>query len=120
MAPGAMTMAYTYIGPEITYPIYTNGTIGLAKRHLHETAMKLSAKLEAIDGMAFLSVNKALVTQASAAIPVVPLYISLLYKIMKAHGTHEGCIEQMYRLFSDKVYASNAKPELDRSGRAHV
>jgi enoyl-[acyl-carrier protein] reductase/trans-2-enoyl-CoA reductase (NAD+) len=114
LAKGAMTIAYTYIGPEITYPIYTNGTIGLAKRHLHETAMKLSTKLKAIDGMAFLSVNKALVTQASAAIPVVPLYISLLYKIMKAHGTHEGCIEQMYRLFSDKVYATHAKPVLDK------
>lgn len=108
LADGAMTMAYDYIGPELTHPIYKNGTIGKAKEHLHQTAKKLNEKLKSVHGQALLSVNKALVTQASAAIPVVPLYISLLYKIMKEKGTHEGCIEQIYRLFKTKVYASTA------------
>jgi enoyl-[acyl-carrier protein] reductase/trans-2-enoyl-CoA reductase (NAD+) len=105
LARGASTLAYSYIGPELTYSIYKNGTIGKAKEHLSATAQKLNTKLQAIEGQAAISVNKALVTQASAAIPVVPLYISLLYKLMKAKGTHEGCIEQAYRLFSQFLYA---------------
>lgn len=119
LASGFMTSAYTYIGPELTYPIYKNGTIGMAKQHLHETANKLAIKLRSIHGRAFLSVNKALVTQASAAIPVVPLYISLLYKIMKENGTHEGCIEQMYRSFKDKLYIANG-PIVDEDGLIHM
>lgn len=105
LADGAKTIAYSYIGPVMTHPIYKDGTIGKAKEHLYKTAKELSAKLAEIKGSACVSVNKALVTQASAAIPVVPLYISLLYKIMKAKGTHEGCIEQMYRLFKDKIHS---------------
>ena len=97
---GALTLAYSYIGPELTYPIYTNGTIGMAKRDLYYTAKAISEKYGA---KARISVNKALVTQSSAAIPVVPLYISLLYKAMKQIGTHEGCIEQMCRLFAEKL-----------------
>jgi enoyl-[acyl-carrier protein] reductase/trans-2-enoyl-CoA reductase (NAD+) len=104
LAQGVTTIAYDYIGPELTHQIYRNGTIGKAKEHLQETAIKLNTMLHNLGGHALLSVNKALVTQASAAIPVVPLYISLLYKIMKAKGTHEGCIEQISRLFKSEIY----------------
>lgn len=107
LSEGVITLAYDYIGPELTHPIYKNGTIGKAKEDLHKTAMKLDEKLKKLHGHAMLSVNKALVTQASAAIPVVPLYISMLYKIMKENGTHEGCIEQICRLFKSKVYSAN-------------
>lgn len=105
LAEGATTLAYSYIGPELTYSIYKNGTIGKAKEHLSTTAHELDKKLKTLKGQALISVNKALVTQASAAIPVVPLYISLLYKLMKDKGTHEGCIEQAYRLFHDQLYS---------------
>lgn len=109
LAPGVATVAYTYIGPELTFPIYKEGTIGKAKDHLKLTSDKLNQKLKAHQGSAVVSVNKALVTQASAAIPVVPLYISLLFKVMKENGTHEGCVEQIYRLFKDHLYG-NKKP----------
>ena len=101
LADGVITLAYSYIGPELTYPIYKNGTIGRAKEDLKQTSDKLNASLKTLNGHARIAINKALVTQASAAIPVVPLYISLLYKLMKEKGSHEGCIEQMYRLFHD-------------------
>ncbi len=109
------TLAYSYIGPELTHPIYKDGTIGAAKRHLHNTALTLNHRLTSIGGRALISVNKALVTQASSAIPVVPLYISLLYKIMKAKGTHEGCIEQMDRLFRERLYTEDG-PIVDQHG----
>ena len=96
----ALTVAYYYIGPDITHPMYADGSIGKAKDHLFATSQQLTA--EGIP--AYISVNKALVTQSSAAIPIVPLYISILYKVMKAHGNHEGCIEQMYRLMNQKLY----------------
>lgn len=105
LAEGITTVAYSYIGPELTYSIYKNGTIGKAKEDLLATAQRLDGKLQATKGRALISVNKALVTQASAAIPVVPLYISLLYKVMKANGTHEGCIEQITRMYKDFLYA---------------
>lgn len=114
LAPKAITLAYSYIGPALTHPIYKNGTIGRAKMHLSKTAHKLNQRLSAIGGRALISVNKALVTQASSAIPVVPLYISLLYKGMKKRGTHEGCIEQMDRLFREKLYGKGA-PVLDEN-----
>lgn len=98
----AVTVAYSYIGPEITHPIYADGSIGRAKEHLYRTAQEMNEELSGV--RAYVSVNKALVTQSSAAIPVVPLYISILYKVMKEKGVHEGCIEQMYRLFHDKLY----------------
>jgi enoyl-[acyl-carrier protein] reductase/trans-2-enoyl-CoA reductase (NAD+) len=104
LADGVITLAYDYIGPELTHPIYKNGTIGKAKEHLKQTSVKLNDTLNKLHGHALVSVNKALVTQASAAIPVVPLYISLLYKIMKENGTHEQCIEQINRLFQNKIY----------------
>jgi len=105
LANGAKIIAYSYIGPEITYPVYRAGTIGAAKEDLEKVTRDLNTRLQKIQGNAYISVNKALVTQASSAIPVVPLYISLLYKIMKREGNHEGCIEQMYRLFHDRLYS---------------
>jgi enoyl-[acyl-carrier protein] reductase/trans-2-enoyl-CoA reductase (NAD+) len=113
------TVAYSYIGPDLTWAIYRNGTIGRAKEDLEATSKRLSGKLSALGGAAYVSVNKALVTQASSAIPVVPLYISLLYKVMKAKGLHEGCIEQIERLFSTHL-ANGASPELDEHGRIRI
>jgi enoyl-[acyl-carrier protein] reductase/trans-2-enoyl-CoA reductase (NAD+) len=119
LSKGVITLAYDYIGPDITHPIYKNGTIGQAKKHLFETSIKLNDKLKDLHGHALLSVNKGLVTQASAAIPVVPLYISLLYKLMKEKGTHEGCIEQIDRLLRKKVYTKNGF-EIDSAGRIRM
>lgn len=102
---GAVTVAYSYIGPEVTHPIYKDGSIGRAKAHVAATAKEIT---KSIDGVtAYVSVNKALVTQSSSAIPVVPLYISILYKVMKEMGLHEGCIEQMQRLFAEKLFGAN-------------
>jgi enoyl-[acyl-carrier protein] reductase / trans-2-enoyl-CoA reductase (NAD+) len=120
LAPGAQSVAYSYIGPEVTWAIYKNGTIGLAKNDLERAAKHIDSLLKLNGGgRAFISVNKALVTQASSAIPVVPLYISILYKIMKARGTHEGCIEQMQRLFATQMYGGNT-PKFDEAGRVRV
>jgi enoyl-[acyl-carrier protein] reductase/trans-2-enoyl-CoA reductase (NAD+) len=120
LAPGAQSVAYSYIGPEVTWAIYKNGTIGLAKNDLERSAKNIDSLLKLNGGgKAFISVNKALVTQASSAIPVVPLYIAILYKIMKAAGTHEGCIEQMQRLFSTQICAPSG-PRLDEAGRVRV
>jgi enoyl-[acyl-carrier protein] reductase/trans-2-enoyl-CoA reductase (NAD+) len=105
LADGATAVAYSYVGPEMTHPIYQDGTIGKAKEDLRLSAKKIDAKLKQHHGRALLSVNKAVVTQASAAIPVVPLYISLLFKLMKEKGTHENCIEQIYRLYKDNLYS---------------
>ena len=116
----AITIAYSYIGPKLTYPIYHEGTIGQAKAHLSKTAGEITSKYESDKGIkAFVSVNKALVTQASAAIPVVPLYLSVLYKVMKAKGLHEGCIEQMDRLYRSKVYFSD-NVLIEQDGMIHV
>jgi len=120
IAPGATSVAYSYIGPEVTWPIYKNGTIGLAKNGLERSARKIDAMLKVNGyGRAFISVNKALVTQASSAIPVVPLYISILYKIMKAKNTHEGCIEQIQRLFATQMYNGSALG-FDDAGRVRI
>ena len=98
---GAKTIAYSYIGPEITYPIYYNGSIGQAKADLYKTADVMNEEIDGIE--AYVSVNKAVVTQSSAAIPIVPLYMSILLKVMKEQNLHEGCIEQMYRMMHDRV-----------------
>jgi enoyl-[acyl-carrier protein] reductase / trans-2-enoyl-CoA reductase (NAD+) len=120
LTPGAQSVAYSYIGPEVTWAIYKNGTIGLAKNDLERAARNIDSLLKLNGrGRAFISVNKALVTQASSAIPVVPLYISILYKLMKAAGTHEGCIEQMQRLFATQMYHGKA-PKFDEAGRVRV
>lgn len=118
LAEGVVTVAYSYVGPEVTHAIYRNGTIGTAKTHLETTAQQLTSELSNIGGRAYVSVNKALVTQASSAIPIVSLYISILYKIMKEKGIHEGCIEQMYRLFNDRIYSD--KTIVDEKGRICV
>lgn len=110
---GAVTVAYSYIGPELTYPMYLHGTIGKAKEHLYNTAGEITSECGV---KAYFSVNKALVTQSSAAIPIVPLYIAILYKIMKGKGTHEGCIEQMCRLYGELLFSGRA-PVLDEMGR---
>ena len=112
----AVTVAYSYIGPEITHPMYADGSIGKAKDDLFAAAKEITA---ADDGIkAYISVNKALVTQSSAAIPIVPLYISILYKVMKEHGVHEGCIEQMSRMFNEKLCGGSALT--DSEGRIRM
>ncbi|MEM7792080.1 MAG: enoyl-ACP reductase FabV [Verrucomicrobiota bacterium] len=115
LASGAKTVAYSYIGPEITWPVYTNGTIGAAKKDVERAAQAITATY---DCHAYVSVNKAVVTQASSAIPVVPLYISILFKVMKAKGNHEGCIEQMVRLFNQRLYGGDL--QLDEVGRIRI
>lgn len=119
LSKGAKTVAYSYIGPDLTWAIYRNGTIGRAKEDLEATARRIHHKLSAAGGAAYVSVNKALVTQASSAIPVVPLYISLLYKVMKQKGLHEGCIEQIQRLFAERLY-NGALVRLDDAGRIRI
>jgi enoyl-[acyl-carrier protein] reductase / trans-2-enoyl-CoA reductase (NAD+) len=118
LADGALTVAYSYIGPEVTEAVYRKGTIGRAKDHLEATAFEITKDLSSINGKAFVSVNKALVTQASSAIPVIPLYISLLYKTMKEKGIHEGCIEQIQRLFSERLYIDDVP--VDEEGRVRI
>lgn len=115
LAQGCRTVAYDYVGPEVTWPVYHNGTIGRAKAHLRETARRIDEQLQDTSGKAFISVNKAVVTQASSAIPVVPLYISLLFKLMKEEGLHEDCVHQIDRLFREQLYAPGG-PQLDREG----
>ena len=119
LADGATTVAYSYIGSSLTEAVYRNGTIGRAKDDLESTAFSIGKTLENINGKAYVSVNKALVTQASSAIPVIPLYISLLYKIMKAAKTHEGCIEQIQRLYAQRLYVDGAVPT-DEKGRIRI
>jgi enoyl-[acyl-carrier protein] reductase/trans-2-enoyl-CoA reductase (NAD+) len=120
LADGAGTVAYSYIGPTLTHAVYTNGTIGAAKTDLEQKAREIDALLAPLGGKAFVSVNKALVTQASSAIPVVPLYMMLLFDIMKKRGAHEGCIEQMVRMF-DRLYQGgwDAVP-VDEAGRVRM
>ena len=117
LAPSVTTLAYSYIGPELTWSVYKDGTIGRAKIHLEESCQRINEKLASLEGKAFVSVNKAVVTQASSAIPVVPLYISVLFKKMKEEGIHEDCIEQIYRLFSDRL---TNDPKLDGSNRIRI
>lgn len=119
LAENALTVAYSYIGPKVTEATYRKGTIGRAKDHLEATAKTISAKLASQGGKAYVSVNKALVTQASSAIPVVPLYISLLFKTMKEKGIHEGTIEQIQRLYEQKLFNGGEVP-LDSEGRIRI
>lgn len=119
LAEGCQSVAYSYIGPSLTWPIYKDGSIGQAKKDLYAKAKEIDAILKIKRGRAFVSVNKALVTQASSAIPVVPLYISILFKVMKAKGLHEGCIEQIQRLFETQMYNDNFLA-FDESGLVHI
>jgi enoyl-[acyl-carrier protein] reductase/trans-2-enoyl-CoA reductase (NAD+) len=118
LADNCTTVAYSYIGPELTWPIYKDGTIGKAKIDLEKACARIGKRLEENGGRAFVSVNKAVVTQASSAIPVVPLYISLLIKVMKQAGTHEDCIEQVQRLFATRLFGGSL--DLDESGRIRI
>lgn len=119
LAEGVQTVAYSYIGPSLTEAVYRKGTIGAAKDDLEATAFTITDDLKSVRGKAYVSVNKALVTQASSAIPVIPLYISLLFKIMKVKGTHEGCIEQIQRLYSERLF-SGKDMLLDDKGRIRI
>lgn len=112
------TVAYSYIGPELTEAVYRKGTIGKAKDDLEKTAFTITDSLKDIKGKAYISVNKALVTQSSSAIPVIPLYISLLYKVMKEKGLHEGCIEQIQRLYSERLFLDEIPT--DSEGRIRI
>ncbi len=119
MAPQARSLAFSYIGPEVTWPIYWHGTIGRAKQHLEETARSLRAKHPGLD--ARVAILKSIVTQASAAIPVIPLYVSIVFKVMKQQGLHEGAIEQMRRLFQERLYREDgATTPLDGEGRLRL
>lgn len=118
LADGCKTVAYTYLGDKITWPMYGHATIGKAKEDLDRAARAINDLLAPLNGKANVAVLKALVTQASSAIPIMPLYISLLYKVMKKAGTHEGCIEQLYRLFTEGLYSSN--PRLDKDNRLRM
>ena len=115
LKPETKTVAYSYIGPEVTWPVYKNGTIGAAKLDVERASQALAQK-HGIES--YVSVNKAVVTQASSAIPVVPLYISILFKVMKAKGTHESCIDQIIRLFKERVYGGSL--QLDTAGRIRI
>lgn len=119
LAEGAKTVAYSYIGPDITFALYRDGTIGRAKEHLEATAKRLDHTLQALGGHAWVSVNKALVTRASSVIPAVPLYLALLYRVMKKKKLHEGTIEQCYRLFAERLYA-DTPPAVDEKGRIRI
>ena len=118
LAGGCKTVAYTYLGDKLTWPIYGKATIGKAKEDLDRAAIALNSKLKSIQGDAHVAVLKAVVSQASAAIPVMPLYLAILFKVMKEQGTHEGCIEQLQRLFTECLYSAN--PRLDDAGRYRV
>ena len=105
LAEGCRTVAYSYIGPKLSHAIYRDGTIGQAKKDLEATAQVMDKELKAkLGGAAYVSVNKGLVTRSSAVIPIISIYLSILFKVMKAKGTHEGCIEQMERLFAERLY----------------
>jgi enoyl-[acyl-carrier protein] reductase/trans-2-enoyl-CoA reductase (NAD+) len=119
LSENVLTVAFSYIGPEFTRAIYRQGTVGKAKKDLELTAEKINRRLAPLKGKALISVNKALVTRASAVIPAVPLYIALLYKVMKAKKLHEGCIHQMYRLYHDFLF-TQAEPLLDHKGRIRL
>ncbi|WP_043529616.1 enoyl-ACP reductase FabV [Litchfieldella xinjiangensis] len=119
LAPGAKSVAFSYIGTEITWPIYWHGALGKAKEDLDRAAGEIDRKLKASDGSANVAVLKSVVTQASAAIPVMPLYIAMVYKIMKEQGLHEGTIDQLNRLFSEQLY-SDTPVDTDDAGRLRL
>ncbi len=119
LAENFITVAFSYIGPTFTNAIYRHGTIGRAKTHLEESAAEINKLVEPLGGRGMISVNKALVTRASAVIPAVPLYISLLYKVMKAKKLHEGCIHQMYRLYGNYLF-TGGDLRTDRKGRIRL
>ena len=120
LAEGVRTVAYSYIGPKYSHPIYRDGTIGEAKKDLEARAHNIDASLKALNGAAYVSVNKGLVTRSSAVIPIIAQYLGVLFKIMKEKGTHEGCIEQMERLFTERLYTADKKVPVDSENRIRV
>jgi enoyl-[acyl-carrier protein] reductase / trans-2-enoyl-CoA reductase (NAD+) len=121
LAKNARTVAYSYIGTQVTWPIYWHGSIGQAKQHLDNTAHQLTQRFASDGVVAQVAVMKSVVTQASAAIPVIPLYVSLAFKIMKEKGLHEGTIEQTNRLFRERLYRTDgALPDVDEEGRLRL
>ncbi len=125
LSKGVRTVAYSYIGPELSHAIYRDGTIGAAKKDLEATALKLNEKLSStLGGAAYVSENKGLVTRSSAVIPIISLYLSIMFKVMKEKGTHEGCIEQMERLFAERLYTGENSaagiPETDSEHRIRI
>jgi enoyl-[acyl-carrier protein] reductase/trans-2-enoyl-CoA reductase (NAD+) len=118
---GALSVAYSYIGPPLSHPIYKDGTIGKAKENLEQAARSLNIHYADLDFKAFVSINKAVVTRSSAVIPIIPLYISALFKVMKDDGSHEDCLDQMARLFSDRLYLGSGKTvPVDSEGRIRL
>jgi len=121
LAQGCRTIAYSYIGPELSHAIYRDGTIGTAKLDLEKAALDLDKELKSsVDGGAYISVNKGLVTRSSAVIPIISLYLSILFKVMKEKGTHEGCIEQMERLFTERLYTADGTVPTDSEHRIRI
>jgi enoyl-[acyl-carrier protein] reductase/trans-2-enoyl-CoA reductase (NAD+) len=120
LADGVRTVAYSYIGPKYSHPIYRDGTIGEAKKDLEARAHNIDKSLKDLSGAAYVSVNKGLVTRSSAVIPIIAQYLGVLFKIMKAKGTHEGCIEQMERLFAERLYTADKKVPVDSENRIRV
>ena len=121
LAQGCRTIAYSYIGPELSHAIYRDGTIGTAKLDLEKAALDLDKELKSsVGGGAYISVNKGLVTRSSAVIPIISLYLSILFKVMKEKGTHEGCIEQMERLFAERLYTADGRVPTDSEHRIRI
>jgi enoyl-[acyl-carrier protein] reductase/trans-2-enoyl-CoA reductase (NAD+) len=121
LAPGCKTVAYSYIGTELTWPIYWDGALGRAKMDLDRAATELNAQLAQQGGSANVAVLKSVVTQASSAIPVMPLYIAMVFKKMREEGVHEGCMEQIYRMFSQRLYkADGSAPDVDEKNRLRL
>ena len=121
LAQGCRTIAYSYIGPELSHAIYRDGTIGTAKLDLEKAALDLDKELKSsVGGGAYISVNKGLVTRSSAVIPIISLYLSILFKVMKEKGTHEGCIEQMERLFAERLYTADGTVPTDSEHRIRI
>lgn len=124
LAEGCRTVAYSYIGPALSHPIYRDGTIGEAKKDLEKRAKDIDASLKSLGGSAYVSVNKGLVTRSSSVIPIIALYLGVLFKVMKRKGTHEGCIEQMERLFAERLFTGDSngagKVPVDEEGRIRI
>ena len=120
LAKGCQSVAYSYIGTAITWPIYWDGALGKAKMDLDRAAKAIDAKLNQLNGSAHVAVLKSVVTQASSAIPVMPLYISMVFKVMKEAGIHEGCIEQINRLFRTQLFNAGAEKNLDDANRLRL
>ncbi len=117
---GVRTIAYSYIGPKYSHPIYRDGTIGEAKKDLEARAHNIDKSLKDLNGAGYVSVNKGLITRSSAVIPIIAQYLGVLFKVMKKMGTHEGCIEQMERLFRERLYTADKKVPVDSENRIRI